>query len=212
MKLNLAETFTSIQGEGLLTGTRMFFIRFGGCTVTSCVLHPVNGGLCDENWRVQSTVSGVDGLERLAQLAFDEVGDGGWVCITGGEPLEQKEPLSFLCDELHRKGLWINLQTSGTRSVDGIHVDWLTVSPKCHVDELEQTDGDELKLVFTHQPIEELRGFYEKTRFMHYQLQPLWNQDECTNMNTTISAIHRAARNGMEWALSLQAHKFMGVR
>lgn len=211
MKLNLAETFTSVQGEGCLTGKRMFFIRFGGCSVSICPLHPSHGGLCDENWRSRSVIKDPEGFDHLVYSAADQIECGGWVCITGGEPTDQPDALAYLTSELQRRGLRVNIQTSGTRLVQSAW-DWLTVSPKCRPDALAQTHGNELKLVYMGQSMDELAEYQEATRFWHYQLQPLWNGDSCTNMKETVAAIHEAAECGMQWDLSLQAHKFMGVK
>lgn len=213
MKLNLAETFTSIQGEGILTGTRMYFIRFGGCSVRTCPLHPSNDGVCDENWRTKFTLDAT-GIREMADDALDDVGDGGWVCVTGGEPAEQPEALELLINHLHDRDLAINLQTSGALLIpeEPLRCDWLTVSPKTSVDALRVRSGEELKLVYMGQSMYELAAFYRETNFIHYQLQPLWCGDECTNMKETIAAINRASDEGMNWDLSLQSHKFMGVK
>lgn len=50
MKVRIAETFTSIQGEGSELGTPMHFVRLAGCSVSSCPLHPASSNLCDTNW------------------------------------------------------------------------------------------------------------------------------------------------------------------
>lgn len=206
MKLNIAETFISIQGEGHLTGKRMFFIRFGGCTVRECALHPVNLGLCDENWR---TMKDMD-IDQLVSLAKFHVGKNGWVCITGGEPTDQPDGLSALCDALAEKEVFINLQTSGTKPV-GCYYDWLTVSPK-GLSSLKQKMGSELKLVYMNQEEWVLRDYFESTNFELYQLQPLWDGDKCTNMEETIDIVHRMNQRGIPYDISLQTHKLMGVK
>ena len=65
MKLALAETFCSIQGEGHLTGKRMFFIRFAGCAVKECPLHPSQGNLCDTDWSVSTVLTGEQSIDAL---------------------------------------------------------------------------------------------------------------------------------------------------
>lgn len=212
MKFALAETFTSIQGEGALTGKLMFFIRFAGCSVRQCPLHPSHGGLCDENWAGRWTLNKGD-MRSLAKKA--KASGAEWVCVTGGEPLDQIKALEELVWCLKEEGLYINLQTSGTKSIPAyvlVRVDFLTVSPKCLPYELKVTEGDELKVVYINQVDSVLHDYMESTNFRRYQLQPLWDGSDCTNMDAVITAIHRLALKGHQWDLSVQAHKLLGVQ
>jgi len=211
MSLKIAETFTSIQGEGHLTGKLMRFIRLAGCGVFACPLHPGNTGVnrvgtCDTNWKFKAWGDSAS----LAREALDEVGQRGWACITGGEPLEQPEPLALLIADLSRAGLLVNIQTSGTKWVT-CPWDWLTVSPKCSAAELVQTFGQELKLVYTGQPDDEIAAFYARTKFWNYYLMPLW-RDGTHNVAETIEAVKRMNRHGQPWELTTQSHKWWGVR
>lgn len=207
MKLKLAETFTSIQGEGHLSGKRMFFIRFAGCSVTSCALHPANENLCDTDWRSRFIA---DDLEVLATQALMEVGRSGWVSITGGEPSDQFEAMNELAGEIRRLGMQLNIQTSGVRIIP-CPWDWLTVSPKGMRKQIAQNFGQELKIIYRGQSLNELRDWYESTKFWNYYLQPCWIGDGC-NMTETVEAIHAAAREGLPYELSAQVHKWAGIR
>lgn len=207
--MKIAETFTSLQGEGHLTGKLMRFIRLAGCSVKSCPLHPGNQariGLCDTDWRFASTGD----AEQLATEALDEVGPNGWVSITGGEPMDQAEAVGALITELKRRGLQVNIQTSGTKWV-ACPWDWLTVSPKCSPADLAQTFGQEMKLVYTGQPDAEIQAFYAHSKFWNYYLMPLWVHGT-QNVAETIAAIKRLNRAGQPWELTTQAHKWWGVR
>jgi 7-carboxy-7-deazaguanine synthase len=203
MKYKIAETFTSIQGEGHLAGTKMHFIRFAGCTVTQCKLHPANSGLCDTDWSPKLTPS----IKNLTLDAFDAVGSGGWVSITGGEPADQPEFLCDLTNALDKLGLKINIQTSGTKRFTG-HVDFLTVSPKTSVKDIALTCGHEMKLLYMGQTQDELADWIDSTDFDHYFLMPLW-RDGSANVAETIQAVH--ASND-RWRLALQTHKWAGIR
>jgi 7-carboxy-7-deazaguanine synthase len=210
--LKLAEVFTSIQGEGHLTGKLMRFIRFAGCNVRTCPMHPVNkpDAPCDTDW----SMSGLGDSERLAAEALAEVGPNGWVCITGGEPLEQPQALADLISELKRRGLLVNIQTSGTHWVT-CPWDWLTVSPK---GPLVQTFGQELKVVYRGQSDEELSTLYRSSKFWNYYLMPLCSpgllagQPASFNIEETIAAVKRMNKLGEPWELTTQAHKWWGVR
>ena len=155
VKLKLAETFERIQGEGPLAGIPMYFIRFAGCTVKECPLHPAREGLCDTNWSCKEVVEGEQSIDELAKTAVENAGASKWVSITGGEPCDQPAALAFLCSSIRRMGGKINLQTSGTREVD-CEWDSLTVSPKCSAADLKQGYGNEVKVVITGQLEEEL--------------------------------------------------------
>ncbi len=205
--LKLAEEFHSLQGEGHLTGKPTYFIRLAGCAVTSCPLHPANKarvGECDTDWRYRT---GTEDYAALVERALRAVGPRGWVCITGGEPLDQPEAIALLIAELQRVGLLVNIQTSGTRWVT-CPWDWLTVSPKVPAAELTQTFGQELKVVYTGQSDDELRAYHATTRFWNYYLMPLWH-DGKANTEATIAAVHRL---GHPWEFTMQAHKVWGVR
>jgi organic radical activating enzyme len=210
--LKLAETFTSIQGEGHLTGKLMRFIRFAGCNVRTCPMHPINtpAAPCDTDW----SFSGLADPERLAAEALDEVGPNGWVCITGGEPLDQPKALEALIAELKRRGLLVNIQTSGAHWVT-CPWDWLTVSPK---GPLAQTFGNEMKVVYRGQPDEELAALFEGSKFWNYHLMPLCSPGLLAgdpvrfNMAETIAAVKRMNKRGQPWELTTQAHKWWGVQ
>jgi len=210
MSLKIAETFTSIQGEGHLTGKPMHFIRLAGCTVTECPLHPGNDKRkadCDTDWRFKALAD----PEQIVKQALAAVGRHGWVCITGGEPLDQAPALALLIAELQRAKLLVNIQTSGMRWVT-CPWDWLTVSPKCDDPrDLVQALGQELKLVYTGQSDDDLSRFYRLTKFWNYYLMPVW-RDGTHNIAETIEAVKRMNRHGQPWELTTQSHKWWGVR
>jgi len=78
-KVRVFETFLSYQGSGSLTGTRQFFIRFSGCSV-SCQIRKI----CDEPGALKFGGKLIS-TSRLASIASMELHSGGWVQITGGE-------------------------------------------------------------------------------------------------------------------------------
>lgn len=210
MKLNIAEIFTSIQGEGHLVGNRTHFIRFAGCTVSVCPLHPSQSGLCDTNWNPMQTIKSAEAIKRLAGYALSRVGINGWVSITGGEPADQPEAMRLLASEIIRRGMQLNIQTSGTKKID-CPWDWLTVSPKGKRADMRQDYGQELKIIYNGQSLDELREWYDTTKFEIYYLQPLWSGDDC-NKQETIRAVHDACKSGMEFRLSMQMHKWANIR
>jgi organic radical activating enzyme len=207
MKLRLAETFTSLQGEGHLAGKRMYFIRFAGCSVNSCPMHPVNGNTCDTDWKSRQVV---EDISAVADKALGVVGVGGWVSITGGEPTDQVDAFNFLSGEIRARGMQLNIQTAGTKIVT-CPWDWLTMSPKANRSSIKQDFGQELKLVYTGQTADELDEWYMTTKFWNYYLMPFWGPAG-PNTTDTIAAIHAAYERGYRWELTTQQHKFWGVR
>ena len=106
--MRISEIFHSVQGEGLLTGTPSTFVRASGCNLRC--------GYCDTEYAFYGGLwQSIDGV--LATVA----GYGArFVCVTGGEPLAQRNCarlLARLCD----RGYRVSLETSGAidaRAVD----------------------------------------------------------------------------------------------
>ncbi|WP_010247160.1 radical SAM protein [Acetivibrio cellulolyticus] len=73
------EIFLSIQGESISTGFPTIFVRFTGCNLRCCY--------CDTTYAYE------DGKEMSPYEVFEEVKRFHYkrVCITGGEPLLQKD-------------------------------------------------------------------------------------------------------------------------
>lgn len=205
--MKIAETFTSIQGEGELSGVPMFFIRTSGCSVASCPLHPAASGACDTDWsfRLESSP------EKLAEDA--KISGLHWVCITGGEPTDQMAEIVELASRCHQNNQRVMLQTSGVRHVPDCW-DWLVVSPKMHHLEMRQQSGHELKLVFAGQPwasdYAQLYAISKQTQFLRYFLQPLARADGTNNLAEVAEVVQRCGAAGMPWRLGVQQHKLWG--
>jgi len=103
-RLKITETFYSLQGEADAVGWPTFFIRLTGC--------PLRCRYCDTEYAFYGgTWWSVDDLVAEALHA-----GARRVCVTGGEPLAQKnclKLLSRLCDA----GLRVSLETSGALDV-----------------------------------------------------------------------------------------------
>jgi len=107
-RVKITETFYSLQGEADAVGWPTFFIRLTGC--------PLRCRYCDTAYAFHG------GEWRGIAALVGEARDSGarHVCVTGGEPLAQKNCLvllSQLCDA----GLQVSLETSG--AVDASSVD-----------------------------------------------------------------------------------------
>lgn len=128
------EQFTSIQGEGLYTGTPSTFIRLQGCTV-GCVWCD-SGPLADlvegrmTNGETRNTW-GKGGNRRTLTEIIANVRTRH-VVITGGEPTLWN--LDALIQALWDIGCVVQLETSGQNALKGELVpDWITWSPKLNL-------------------------------------------------------------------------------
>jgi len=207
LKIKINEIFYSIQGEGYWTGTPAIFVRFSGCNRTC--------SFCDTIHLPFTVMSCDEIMDEVLTLA--ERSDCNRVVITGGEPTFQMQGLLDLVECLHSSCFRVHVETNGDFHFDHRKVEWLTVSPKDF--NWKQRVGDELKLVYTGQSIEELRRYvvpampYQpllgrigiREGFYHFFLQPNDNK----NVEATVDAVKKLP---LEWRLSLQIHKLIGVR
>jgi 7-carboxy-7-deazaguanine synthase len=114
----ISETFTSLQGEGILAGLPSFFIRTSGCNLRC--------RWCDTPY----TSWLPEGERRSVESLIDEAAEAGvgHVVVTGGEPLLQRE-IGTLTRGLAAVGLHITIETAGTVDPE-FHCDLLSLSPK----------------------------------------------------------------------------------
>lgn len=204
------EIFLSLQGEGRHAGRSAVFCRFAGCNLWSGLERDRAAAACNFCDTDFVGVGGEGGgrfadAASLANAIQQMWGDGGkhrFVILTGGEPLLQVD--DELLSALHALGFEIALETNG--SLPAPHrIDWITVSPKGSVP-LKQTSGNELKLVYPQRDLDPAQ--FETLGFDHFLLQPL---DGLERESNTAAAIAYCLQNP-QWRLSLQTHKFMGIR
>ncbi|EWC61177.1 Queuosine Biosynthesis QueE Radical SAM [Actinokineospora spheciospongiae] len=131
-----------------------------------------------------------------------ERGEHRFVVCTGGEPLLQLDEAATRA--LHERGFEIAVETNGTRPAPA-GIDWLCVSPKIGAG-LALTSGDELKLVYPQAGGDPAQ--FEHLDFRHFRLQPLDSADQEAN---TRAALEYCLKNP-QWSLSLQTHKYIGIR
>lgn len=102
--LKINEIFFSIQGESTSVGFPTVFIRTTGCNLRC--------GYCDTKYSYHE-----GSMRELDDVVQETLSYGAQhVCVTGGEPLLQKEILELmrrLCDA----GQNVSLETSGSKSI-----------------------------------------------------------------------------------------------
>jgi organic radical activating enzyme len=130
------------------------------------------------------------------------------VIITGGEPLMHN--LDELTKRLREKGIKTHLETSGTHPLTG-EWDWITFSPKKFkkpTDEIFQK-ANELKVIVFHPSDIQWAMDLSQQVSSHCQnlLQPEWERQD-----DVLPIIMAHLTQNPTWRLSLQTHKFIGVR
>lgn len=193
----VVEMFHSIQGEGFWNGENSFFIRLAGCDVYC--------PWCDqkETWSMKKypllTVENI--TNNITNINTKHI------IITGGEPL--LHDLFSLTKILKNLGYKTHLETSGAHVFTG-EFDWVTFSPKPYkkphesiynyVSELKVVIDDENDLIWAESEAQKLPINTPK------YLQPQWENPHSQEL------IFNYILNHPQWRLSLQTHKFMGVR
>ncbi|MEB3354664.1 MAG: 7-carboxy-7-deazaguanine synthase QueE [Cyanobacteriota bacterium] len=202
----MVEVFHSLQGEGVHAGRSALFLRLAGCSV-GC-------SWCDTKVSWPAERHPHLPLEALAAEVRAAAGAGAaFVVITGGEPLHHN--LNGLCAVLAGEGLPLHLETSGVDPLSG-RFDWITLSPKphrppsaallaaCH--ELKVVVHGPADLVFAEaMAAEALRQRGGRTAPV-LLLQPGWESEPGQELAVAYVRSHPA------WRLSLQSHKWLGVR
>ena len=105
---------------------------------------------------------------------------------------------------LHDKGFEIAIETNGT-VLPPPGIDWICVSPKVGAELILKT-GNELKLVFPQKGADPKR--FEELAFAHFFLQPMDGPARAANTDAAIAYCLAHPK----WRLSLQTHKFTGIR
>jgi len=217
--LKINEIFDTIQGEAFYTGTPATFIRLQGC--------PVGCHWCD----TKHTWS--EGTERL-RIEIDEMLDKTtdspkWsdmeeeeivriveklqprhFVLTGGEPCSQD---IFKLTRLLATIGTVQVETSGTHTINVYHKTWVTVSPKIEmlgglkVLNTAITRANELKMPINNvNDVKNLQKLVKKGNYGQLiWLQPVSQKEENTNL-----CVQTAMDNN--WRISIQTHKYMGVR
>ena len=111
-KIGISEIFLSVQGEGLYTGEPTVFVRFQGCDLgcTWCdskYTWKPEKKLESKGWTIDEIVHKVVEYDKDCTLGPN------WVCITGGEPLQQLAGFCELVPKLNKAYYKIEVETSG---------------------------------------------------------------------------------------------------
>ncbi|MBS1714057.1 MAG: 7-carboxy-7-deazaguanine synthase QueE [Armatimonadetes bacterium] len=117
-RLRIAETFTSIQGEGIWSGVPSTFVRVSGCNLRC--------SWCDTpyaSWRPEGDVRDVDDVAREALSSGVR-----HIVLTGGEPM-LFDAIVPLAAALKAEGRTVTVETAGTVFRE-VACDLMSISPK----------------------------------------------------------------------------------
>ena len=235
----VAELFNSIQGEGVWTGTQMFFVRLAGCNVgvyenptvepgqtiadlpPSCIERPEQLRVIYTKHSVCTTVL-VDRFlcdtdyhkwkDMTVEAIFDQC-RCDHVCISGGEPF--LHDLTNLIDWCRAARKSVHIETSGTLPIkeEGLSGVWITCSPKMGFLPSNAMMVDEWKFVVDSRsrPGDMIDNFLKKVGYnAPVYIQPINGVNALDRM--ALETALEILRRHPNWRLSAQLHKFLGVR
>jgi 7-carboxy-7-deazaguanine synthase len=202
--LKVNEIFLSVQGEGLSSGFPTIFVRFTGCNLRC--------SYCDT---VYSYNDGVDMspeeiLEEIKKLHYNRV------CLTGGEPLLQKDIKKLL---KILDGYTVTIETNGSIKLNCLDLsnrkytfvmDIKTPSSGCSREMMLDNfklleDRDEIKFVIGDREDYEwskniIFKFYKKGTIT---FSPVYNKIDCAQM------VKWLLDDRLDVRFQLQLHKFI---
>jgi len=211
MTYQVKEIFYTLQGEGANAGRPAVFCRFSGCNLWSGREEDRAQAVCRF---CDTDFVGTDGPDGgkfaaadalAAAIAAHWTGEPGGrrlVVFTGGEPLLQLD--AALIDAVHARSFEIALETNGSLAAPP-GIDWICVSPKAGAP-LRQTSGHELKVVVPQPGL--VLDALAALPFERFYLQPMDGPALAQNTELAIAHCLRDPR----WRLSVQTHKFLGIR
>ncbi len=217
--LKINEIFDTIQGEAFYTGTPATFIRLQGC--------PVGCHWCDTK---HTWSEGTDRLRIEIDEMLDKTTDSPkWTdmeeeeivriveklkprhfVLTGGEPCSQD---IFKLTRLLATVGTVQVETSGTHTINVYHKTWVTVSPKIEmlggleVLNTAITRANELKMPINN--VKDVKNLQKLVKKGNYG-QLIWLQPVSQKEENTDLCVQTAMDNN--WRISIQTHKYMGVR
>lgn len=220
MKYPINEVFETIQGEATYTGTPSVFLRFQGC--------PVGCPWCDtkHTWDVEEKNRVAPAIMLLkeedsaqyASMTADEVLEmldsfsASHIVITGGEPClyDLIELTAAICDS----GRTCQIETSGTHTIECDSRVFVTVSPKIGMPGgLEVLPEAYARANEVKYPMGKESDLLKITDNVLHHLRegvPLWLQPLSQSPKATALCVRLAIESN--WKVSIQTHKYLGVR
>ena len=211
---HFAESFYSLQGEGMRKGTANVFLRFAGCNL-QCNLEE-HGFDCDTDFTARNSFESPWEVQRHAQ----DLG-GAYRChnviFTGGEPGLQLD--DALVKEFIRYGWHTAVETNGMFVLPE-DLDWVSCSPKRGIplDSLKVEAVDEFRYVIgagDDYPFVGSSSGRTSPRMSPppaYYLSPAFDVETNRPHVGALEHCIEMVKENPAWRLSVQDHKSWGVR
>ena len=199
--MKVCEIFSTLQGEGLMTGLPAVFLRFAGCNLRC--------PFCDTDF-----MGGEELTEDEIVRRIDAEGDIPYVVVTGGEPTLQLT--ASLLRKLKDLGKRIQIETNGTVDVPDevlALIDHITCSPKEGAP-VRLRRIDELKVVYTGAG-DARYAEIERLAALHVGIPCLMQPCDTGRADDNAHLLAETMRWVMAhptWRLSLQTHKILNIR
>lgn len=193
--MKLIEIFHSVQGEGRFIGLPTVFVRFARCNLR-CVW-------CDTTYSFGGgeEVAMDDLLQRIEKYECQRI------CITGGEPLLQKDLPRFISMLLDRS-FEVSVETSGSLPIEPVGTEVYTMDLKCpasgeHEKNLYENvprlrPGDQIKFVVQDQAdldfAIDVLDRHPPPEGVEVQFQPVYGEAEMKWLAEGILALGRPYR------------------
>lgn len=206
----VTKVFASIQGEGVLAGTPMIFIRFQGCNLRCNVKE--HGFDCDTDFLHGDKMT----LDKLVDVARDiRTSFPGFnhILFTGGEPMLQLAESLALPRRLNRIGFCCNLETNGTRKIHPVLrslLNWVTCSPKSSPGVpiiIDWSTVNELRLVRSY-------GQGIPTEYLNLKAPVKFLSPAAEGMDVNLETAHwclELIKRYPAWRLSMPLHKWLSI-
>lgn len=199
------EMFCSVQGEGGRAGTLNVFVRLAGCNLkcSGDTQGDVFQPLCDTEFTSSNRMTGEEIATAILSLwPSSKVLPN--VILTGGEPGLQVD--TQLIGHLKRIGAYVAIETNGTCELPS-GIDYVTVSPKTAEHTIKVQHPTELRYVrrMGH-------GIPRPKAVADFQyISPAFEADGSL-LRDTLEWCIKLVKENPDWRLSVQQHKFWGVR
>lgn len=219
------EIFYTIQGEAQFTGSPSVFVRLHGCAVGCpwCDTKHTWEAKPEHEVSIWQMMDKTGDSPTYAYMTAKEIDDAcriiskervKLVTVTGGEPAEQN--LLELTNVLTVGGLIVQIETSGTEVLDVHPHTWVTLSPKLDMPGKKKMQvqavarSSEIKMPIGKQAdVERLKSFLDEFRD-EVRLKDVWLQPLSQAAKATEICVDACLEHG--WNLSMQTHKYIGVR
>lgn len=204
--LFITEIFYSLQGEGKNQGKPCVFVRLSGCPLRCVWCDTTYSFEKGTKWKIEELI------HKIKTFSCVEV------CITGGEPLAQKN-VHFLLKKLCDLGFSVTLETSGALSIQNVD------SRVAHAMDLKAPDSQEESknlwenLNYLKKEKDEIKIIIQSQNDFSWAMEKIKTHALCQKANVVLSAAvpflepcvlaEWILKNNLPVRLQIQLHKIL---